>query len=224
MKRTHLLANLSLVGVLSVGVAMTSGCGRSDESAASHGAGEAGGADASQAPAMPENGQDLTVTGCLTANIDGRSYALTPSDSPNTPTGAGMAMPGRSTITYELVGNAEDFRPHANTVVTARGRDDASAMRSAGVEREDEGQARGGQVGEGTPTVETKEEVDVNVRRLHVTNVVATGQACPSLGPNDGTATDAPGRTVTPGSGVGAGTTGGGAGTPGATRPGGGSR
>lgn len=213
MKRTHLLANLSLVGVLSVGVAMTSGCGRSDESESAREAGATGPADTTQAQGMPENGQDLTVTGCLTANIDGRSYALTPSDSPNTPTGAGMAMPGRSTITYELVGNTEDFRPHANTVVTARGREDASAMREAEVEREDEGQARGAQGDNGTPMVETKEEVDVNVRRLHVTGVVASGNACPSLGPTDGTATDAPGRTGTSG-----------AGTPGATRPGGGSR
>jgi hypothetical protein len=190
MKRTHLLANLSLVGVLSVGVAMTSGCGRSDESEAAREAGATGTTD-TQAQAMPANGQDLTVTGCLTANIDGRSYALTPSDSPNTPTGAGLAMPGRSTVTYELVGNAEDFRPHANMVVTARGREDASAMREAEVEREDEGQARGAQVGEGTPTVETKEEVEVNVRRLHVTSVVASGSECPSLGPSDGTATGA---------------------------------
>lgn len=217
MKRTHLLANLSLVGVLSVGVAMTSGCGRSDESEASR---EAGATGTTQAQAMPANGQDLTVTGCLTANIDGRSYALTPSDSPNTPTGAGLAMPGRSTITYELVGNAEDFRPHANMVVTARGREDASAMRQTEVEREDEGQARGARVGEGTPTVETKEEVDVNVRRLHVTNVMASGQACPSLGPNDGTATGAPATGGAPGSTGGAATPGG-TGTP---RPGGGSR
>lgn len=190
MKRTHLLANLSLVGMLSVGVAMTSGCGRSDESEAAREAGATGTTDTQAA--MPANGQDLTVTGCLTANIDGRSYALTPSDSPNTPTGAGLAMPGRSTITYELVGNVEDFRPHANMVVTARGREDASATRQAEVEREDEGQARGAQVGEGTPTVETKEEVEVNVRRLHVTSVVASGNACPSLGPSDGTATGAP--------------------------------
>lgn len=205
MKRTQLLANLSLVGVLSVGVAMTSGCGRSDESEAAREAG-AGTTDATQAHGMPANGQDLTVTGCLTANIDGRSYALTPSDSPHTPSGAGLAMPGRSTITYELVGNTEDFRPHANTVVTARGREDASASREAEVEREDEGQARGSQVGEGTPMVETKEEVEVNVRRLHVTSVVASGDACPSLGPTDGTATGAPtagagGASTRPGGG-----------------------
>lgn len=219
MKRTHLLANLSLVGVLSVGVAMTSGCGRSGESDSAREAGATGTSD-TQAHGMPANGQDLTVTGCLTANIDGRSYALTPSDSPNTPAGAGLAMPGRKTVTYELVGNTEDFRPHANMVVTARGREDGSATRTAEVEREDEGQARGAQVGEGTPTVETKEEVDVSVRRLHVTTVMATGEACPSLGPNDGTATGAPATGGAPGSTGGAATPGG-TGTP---RPGGGSR
>lgn len=205
MKRAHFLTSLCLTGLLSAGVASV-GCNRSEEpeTNASGAVQEAGSDRAAQsAPAgMPEHGQDTTVTGCLTANIDGRSYALTPSDANRTAAGQSMQMPGRETVTYELVGDAADFQRHVNTVVTARGQSDASAAREAEVEREDESEQRPAAGVKDTPTVETKEEVEVNVRRLHVASVVGTGDACPSLGPGGGRATEAPrapGAATTPG-------------------------
>ena len=108
-----------------------------------------------------------------------------------------MQMPGRETVTYELVGNAEDFRRHANTIVTARGREDAGARREADAERKDEAEQRPAPGASGTPTVETKEEVEVNVRRLQVASVVATGNACPSLGGQSRPYTQAPARPST---------------------------
>ena len=97
-----------------------------------------------------------------------------------------------TTFTYELVGDAEDFRRHANTVVTVRGREDMSVAREAEHEREAEGQARGAASTDATPTVEVKEEADIKVRRLHASNVLGTGDACPSLGGDEGRATEAP--------------------------------
>jgi hypothetical protein len=194
MKRAHLLTSLCVAGVLSTGVASV-GCGRADgpETSASAEAGEAhGDAGRSAQPGMPEHGQDLAVSGCLTANIDGRSYALTPSDATPSAAGETLQMAGRETITYELVGNAEDFRRHANTLVTARGRTDASARREAEMERTDEAEQQPAAGTKDTPTVETKEEVEVNVQRLHVASVVGTGNPCPSLGQGDGRATGAP--------------------------------
>ncbi|BCS31688.1 hypothetical protein TBR22_A08910 [Luteitalea sp. TBR-22] len=141
--------------------------------------GQAAGADEAHGAA---NGPEVSITGCLTSSLEGRSYALTPTDTRTTPAERAMQVPGRDTLTYELVGDAELFRPHANTVVTARGREDASVRRDAEVEREDETEQRPAAGMKDTPTVETKEEVDVNVRRLHVTTVVATGNTCPSMG------------------------------------------
>lgn len=177
MMRTRSCSNLLTLGVLATSLVAV-GCGRSDE------------ADAGPAPAASSasaTGPEATVTGCLTASLDGRSYALSPADSSALP--AGQPIPGGTTISYELVGNLEDFRRHANQEVTARGRTELSATREAEVARTDEAtQAPAPGVGD-TPTVETKEEVQVEVRRLHVDSVVATGTPCRSLGPTDGRAT-----------------------------------
>ena len=143
---------------------------------------------------MPKHGQDLTITGCLTASIDGRGYALTPTDTPATPSSEALQVPGRKTLTYELLGNPEELRPHVNTVVTARGRASATDPREAEMERKDESQQRPAAGTKDTPTVETKEEVDVNVRRLHVASISGSGEACPSIG-KMGPATDAPGAS-----------------------------
>jgi hypothetical protein len=193
MKRTHLLNRLCMAAVLSTGALFAAGCGDDDRgentppTAAGAGAGSA--ATASDANVA---GPEVSITGCLTANLDGGSYALTPSDTANTASERTMQMPGRETLTYELVGNAEDFRRHANTVVTVRGREDASARRESDVERKDESEQRPAPGADDTPTVETKEEVEVNVRRLHASSIVASGDTCPSVGQQRGSSTDAP--------------------------------
>lgn len=139
-------------------------------------------------------GPEISVTGCLTANLEGTSYALTPSDTATSPTERAIQLPGRQTITYELVGNSEDFRRHANTVVTARGREDASVRREADVERTEEAEQRPAPGTSDTPSVETTEEVGVNVRRLDVVSVVASGENCPSVGGQDNPSTAPPTR------------------------------
>ena len=188
MKRTYLLNRVCTAGVVSMATVFASGCGSGHEQPNSTTAASAGGA-ASAPTDSTALGPEISVTGCLTANLDGGSYALTPTDTPPTSAERSMQMPGRETVTYELVGNAEDFRRHANTVVTARGREDASARREADAERKDEAEQRPAPGTSDTPTVETKEEVEVNVRRLAVSSVVAAGATCPSMGGGDNPST-----------------------------------
>ena len=195
MKRTPLFTRLCTTVLLSSGVVLAAGCGGADDQ-------PDGNTSQASAPATEDStmarGPEISVTGCLTANLDGSSYALTP--TPATAAGSAPAAaatpttPTAQTFTYELVGDVEDFRRHANTVVTARGREDASMRREGDMERTDEAEQQPAAGTSQTPTVETKEEVDVNVRRLAVTTVVATGTTCPSIGgqPNPSTLPQTP--------------------------------
>jgi hypothetical protein len=182
-----------MVGVVSIASVFAVGCNRSETPAPTTQAATGASPGQTATPgAMPEHGQDLSITGCLTAGLDGRGFALTPSDSRPTEAGQALQTPGRETITYELVGNARDLERHANTIVTARGREDVSVARDAEVEREDESEQQPATGSSRTPTVETKEKVEVTVKRLHVASVVASGEACPSIGSPSGTATSPP--------------------------------
>ena len=193
MTRATSLNRLCVI-TLSSAMLFGAGCRHSDDADRENATGTAGTAatGTTAGDGSGARGPEVSVTGCLTANIDGRSYALTPSDTASTPSERTLQVPGRETFTYELVGNSEDFRRHANTVVTVRGREDASARREADVERKDEAEQPPAAGSKDTPTVETKEEVEVNVRRLHADSVVASGNACPSLAPQSGSATEAP--------------------------------
>src|SRR5918993_1797415 len=171
MKRMPLLSRLCVIAISS-STLLAGGCRDTGDQAHDSPATKAGlSSEPGPVPAAGETntarGPEVSVTGCLTANIDGRSYALTPSDTSATASERTLQMPGRDTVTYELVGNSEEFRPHANSVVTVRGREDASARRDSEVERKDEAEQRPAAGAKDTPTVETKEEVDINVRRLH---------------------------------------------------------
>ena len=195
MKRTPLFTRLCRTVLLSSGVVLAAGCGGAADQ-------PDGNTSQASAPATEDStmarGPEISVTGCLTANLEGSSYALTP--TPETAAGSAPAAaatpttPTAQTFTYELVGDVEDFRRHANTVVTARGREDASMRREGDMERTDEAEQQPAAGTSQTPTVETKEEVDVNVRRLAVTTVVATGTTCPSIGgqPNPSTLPQTP--------------------------------
>jgi hypothetical protein len=198
MNRTHLFTRLCMSVVLSTGTLLAAGCG-GDDNAEERPSTAGASATGTQSAGDPNAalGPEISVSGCLTANLDGGSYALTPSESATSPADRTMQMPGRQTITYELVGEAEDFRRHANTVVTARGREDAAVRREADVERKDDADQRPAAGSSDTPNVETKEEVTVNVRRLHVTSVIATGTTCPSLGDQARPSTDPAARPQT---------------------------
>lgn len=139
--------------------------------------------DATRAPASDDaRGPEITITGCLTANPDGRGYALSPADTATTPAERSLQMPGRETVTYELVADTAALRPHANSVVSVRGREDASARRETDVSRSAEVEQPSAAGVDDTPTVETTEEIGLNVRRFHVDTVVDSGSACPSIG------------------------------------------
>ncbi|MBA2356098.1 MAG: hypothetical protein H0V80_15715 [Acidobacteria bacterium] len=141
------------------------------------------GAEPTRSQGQQGSGQEVNVTGCLTANIDGRSYALTPADQSGRAGELGRTTTRvRPTFTYELVGKAEEFRSHANKVVTARGRVDASAQKEAAVSTTTESSAKPATGSGGTPTVEVKEQAQIEVRRLHVTSLSSEGAPCPSIG------------------------------------------
>ena len=202
MKRNPSLSRLCVISLAAMTL-FAAGCRDTDDSAHDSAARTPGAAPATTAvDTTVARGPEISITGCLTANIDGRSYALTPSDTAGTQSERTLQAPGRETVTYELVGNSDDFRRHANAVVTVRGREDASARREADVEREGKAEHPPAAGTKDTPTVETKEEVEVNVRRLHADSVVASGETCPSMAPRSGGSTDAPKGTTQGGSGA----------------------
>lgn len=190
MTRKHVLNRFCMAAVISSAALFAAGCRGDGEEAetVSTGTGE------TASTSTEARGPEISVTGCLTANLEGTSYALTPSDTATSAADRAIQMPGRETITYELVGNPEDFRGHANMVVTARGREDASVRRDADIERTDEAEQRPAPGSTDTPSVETTEEVGVNVRRLDVVTVVASGENCPSVGGQDNPSTAPPTR------------------------------
>ena len=72
-----------MAGGLTLALVAATACNRAETPAATTDSA------AATTPATPEHGQDLSVTGCLTAGLDGRSFALTPSDT--RPNEAGQA-------------------------------------------------------------------------------------------------------------------------------------
>jgi hypothetical protein len=130
-------------------------------------------ADANAAPRGPE----VTVTGCLTGGREANAFALT---AARDPLASGTLQVGRGevpTYTYELVGATNDLAQHVGRHVEIRGRVDPDVKESVDVENKtrDEQPARTGQ---GTPSVETREEVEVDVRRLHVLSATPTDRRC----------------------------------------------
>ena len=198
MKRTCLYGRGNLAVVVAAAAMAAAGCNRAEAPAAGTQAAAESSRPADTPAATTAGGPELRVTGCLTAGLDGRGFALTPTDTRPTEAGQAMQIPGRDTITYELVGNAADFQGHANTIVTAVGREDPSVARDTGVEHEAESEQRPMTGSSDTPTVETKDEVEVNVKRLHVSSVLATGDACPSLGATDKPSTEPPSSSPRP--------------------------
>ena len=141
------------------------------------------GADTTRSQGQQGSGQETTVTGCLTANLDGRSYAITPAEQSGRAAQLGRTTTRvRPTFTYELVGKAEEFRTHANKIVTARGRVDSSVQKEAAVSTTTESSAKAASGSSATPTVEVKEQAQIEARRLHVTSLSSEGAACPSMG------------------------------------------
>lgn len=132
-----------------------------------------------QVPPRAERGDDpISVQGCLTTGADQQKFVLTAASTPLTTATARVAGQTQPTFTYELVGG-QNLDRHAGQQVTVRGRlDDEKDDAEFEQERKavvDEPTPRGD-----TPTVTSTEQVEVEVRRIFVEAVEATGQPCPS--------------------------------------------
>jgi hypothetical protein len=125
------------------------------------------------------DGDEITVTGCLTSAPDRSAYAVTASRDALT-SGTLQAGTGEvPTYTYALVGGT-DLQAHVGRQVEVRGRVDDDGSDEVDVDTKDKVELPQARVGGDTvtPAIETKEEVELEVRRLHVTSVTPTGRSC----------------------------------------------
>ena len=126
-------------------------------------------------PRAERNDEPISVSGCLTSGAEQKNFVLTAASAPLTSTAARVAGT-TPTFTYELVGG-ENLDRHLGRQVTVHGRladekDDAEFTRRR-EEPVDEQTPRGQ-----TPTVASKEEVNIEVRRLYVESVDSNGDTC----------------------------------------------
>jgi hypothetical protein len=125
-------------------------------------------------------GDEMTVTGCLTSAADRGAFVVT-ADRNALTSGALHAGSGETrTYTYELTGNAADLQQHVGRQVQVTGRLDDDRKDRVKVDDEEKTELPETQSGRDTvkPAIETETELDINVRRLHVSSVTATGQGC----------------------------------------------
>jgi hypothetical protein len=171
MRRTGLILGL----IFSIALVL-SGCGRNAEERADQ-----------QQAALEAQGQlpddQIKVTGCLTAAPDRNAFVVT-ADRHALTSSTLIATQGETpTFTYELTGDTSNLPAHIGQQVEVTGRlDDARSE----VDVDDKSEAKQPSVRSGkdtvTPAIETESEVEINVRRLHVSSVAPTGRTCLSGG------------------------------------------
>jgi hypothetical protein len=131
------------------------------------------------ATADAADGDEVTITGCLTGAPDRGAFVVTANRdalaSSTLRSGSGEVP----TYTYELVGGT-DLQAHVGRTVQVRGRLDDDRNDEVDIDNKDKVELPKTQVGgdDVTPAIETKEEVELQVRRLHVASVTPTGSAC----------------------------------------------
>lgn len=142
----------------------------------------AGAACSSDRPDAPGNrstgsGDDrVTVEGCLTGGPDGR-LVLTAAPDPGVTAPARVGMGERDTHSYVLVGGS-NLQQHIGKRLEVSG---TLVGRRQELEREAKTESQGtptGTSGGRTPTVETREEVDLEVRQLTVADVRELAPTC----------------------------------------------
>jgi hypothetical protein len=119
---------------------------------------------------------ELRIEGCLTGGPDGR-FVVTAAPGPGVTAPARVGMGERDTHTYVLVGGS-NLPQHAGKRVEVTG---TLVGRQQELEREQktESEARPtGTSGGATPTVETKEEIDLEVRQLNVAEIRELAPTC----------------------------------------------
>jgi len=156
-KRKLLLTTAPVILALAVGCSAASG----DERA---GAGRDSG-----------SGDEVSVTGCLTASPDGK-FALTAAPDAGV-TAASRAMDDeRDTHSYVLLGG-DNLQAHLGKRVEVTG---TVSGRIQELEQDSSRKTQGAPAGRGddTPQVKTKEEIDLEVRQLNVRQVRAVAPTC----------------------------------------------
>lgn len=125
-------------------------------------------------------GDELTVTGCLTASPGNDAFVVTAARTALT-SGALHSGSGETpTYTYELTGDVGQVTEHVGRQVEVTGRLDKDRDDEVEVDNEDETKLPARQSGNDTvtPAIEMETEMDIKVRRLHVASVKPTGQPC----------------------------------------------
>ena len=155
------------------GVSLTAAaCGRAEERKATQ--------EAALATRAETTGQEVTVTGCLTAARDRAAFVVT-ADPNALASGAMRSSSGEvPTYTYELVDSIADLTPHVGRQVEVKGHLDPDRNDEVDVDARDKNKEPPTRVGGDTvtPAVETKSEIEIQVRRLHVVSTTPTGQPC----------------------------------------------
>jgi hypothetical protein len=124
-------------------------------------------------------GDEVTVTGCVTSAPDRNAFVLTASRDALASSALRSNTGEVPTYTYELVGTT-DLQAHVARQVEVKGRLDDD-RKDVDVDTKDKVELPPTRTGDNaavTPAIETKSEVELKVRRLHVTSVTPTGQPC----------------------------------------------
>jgi hypothetical protein len=126
------------------------------------------------------NGDEVTVTGCLSGAPDRAAFVIT-ADRNALTSGALYSRSGETpTFTYELTGNTADLSAHVGRQVQVTGRLDKSRDDEVKVDDEDKAKLPEVQSGKDkvTPAIETDAEMEINVKRLNVASITPTGRPC----------------------------------------------
>ena len=126
------------------------------------------------------NGDEMTITGCLSGAPDRAAFVVT-ADRNALTSGALHSGSGETpTYTYELIGNTAELPAHVGKQVRVTGRLDKSRDNEVKVDDEDKTTLPEVQSGKDkvTPAIETDAELEINVRRLNVASVTPTGRPC----------------------------------------------
>ena len=122
-----------------------------------------------------DDGDTVTVAGCLTSSEDGR-FALTAAPDAAISTTARAMDNERDTNSYVLVGG-DNLQAHVGKRVEVTGTltGKTQDMEQESSKKTSTAPADGG---DDTPTVKTTEDIDVNVRQLNVREVRAVSPTC----------------------------------------------
>lgn len=126
------------------------------------------------------SGDELMVTGCLTAAPDRAAFVVTADRDALTSGALYSGSGGTPTYTYELTGNTGDLAAHVGRQVEVTGRLDDDRRDDVQVDDKAKTELPPVQSGDRKvePAITTETELDINVRRLEVASVRATGQGC----------------------------------------------